>query len=635
MSVFINPGALPGGREWEASCAAAAAAADGGGGAAELLAENLACGASAVSGLVQVLTLLAVYGFVLYTASGLIAEGSELLLLVPSLRNIVGSVVLPVLGAIPDGCIVFFSGLGENAQEEISVGVGALAGSTSMLLTVPWFLSVLAGRVNIRPDGSMNYTRMHGRGRWAKLMPPGNASLPGTGVEPMSMVAISGKIMGLTAVTYLVIQAAAFSTGNFFAGSQTDASTAEAAAAERMPAALCFLVAIAFFAWYLYYQLTSAGDAEMEYRESMADAVCQKAIQHGDISLSAAFKGIWEAAEEVPHEGTGLQSGEHKRDRLRNLLKVFFRHYDVDGDGAISSQELHSLMMDLGEHPSGEQLEALVKQMDVDGSETIEFEEFVTAMPEYIRGVNAGAGRGGAAVQAVTPPVVDEAGDGQEGGEEEEEEEVPHDLRSDDPKKQIQNVLRRSFAMMLTGTFLVLVFSDPMVDVLGEVGRRIGVSSFYISFILAPLASNASELFAAYQYATKKTRKTITISFSTLLGAAILNNTVGACGAAFHLLSCWTRLVFAVRLSYILFTISTLFFSFVQFVLAIFMALIYLKGLAWNFTAETCSILFVECVMLYYSQKKVQTLRDGYIVLALFPMSLLIVVFMENVLGFD
>lgn len=526
MSFFINPGALPGGREWAESCKAAAA---GESDAAALLAENLACETSPATGLVQVLTLLAVYGFVLYTASGLIAEGSELLLLVPSLRNIVGSIVLPVLGAIPDGCIVFFSGLGENAQEEISVGVGALAGSTSMLLTVPWFLSVLAGRVNIRPDGSANYTRLHQRGRWAKLMPPGNANLDGTGVEPMRMVSISGKIMALTAVTYVVIQAAALSTGNYYTAKQTADSTAAAASAERYPAAFCFLVAIAFFVWYLYYQLTSSSDAEKEYRETIADAVCQKAIQHGDISLSAAFQGIWAAAEDVPDESSGLQAEEHKKERMRSLLRVFFRHYDINGDGSISSQELHSLMMDLGEHPSEARLAELVQTMDDDNSGTIEFEEFVAAMPGYIRSVNAGL------PAAESPPIADEAGtgNGENGpsgeGEvdgEEEEEEVPHDLRSDDPDKQIQNVLKRSFAMMLTGTLLVLIFSDPMVDVLGEVGRRIGVPAFYISFILAPLASNASELFAAYSYATKKTRKTVTISFSTLLGAAILNNTV-------------------------------------------------------------------------------------------------------------
>jgi hypothetical protein len=34
--------------------------------------------------------------------------------------------------AVPDGLIVFFSGMGENAQEELNVGVGSLAGSTVM-----------------------------------------------------------------------------------------------------------------------------------------------------------------------------------------------------------------------------------------------------------------------------------------------------------------------------------------------------------------------------------------------------------------------------------------------------------------------------------------------------------------------
>ena len=35
----------------------------------------------------------------------MISDGSELLLLVPSLAGLVGSVVLPVLGAVPDGAI--------------------------------------------------------------------------------------------------------------------------------------------------------------------------------------------------------------------------------------------------------------------------------------------------------------------------------------------------------------------------------------------------------------------------------------------------------------------------------------------------------------------------------------------------
>ena len=46
--------------------------------------------------------------------------------------------------------------------------------------------------------------------------------------------------------------------------------------------------------------------------------------------------------------------------------------------------------------------------------------------------------------------------------------------------------------MMGLGTLLVLIFSDPMVDVLGEIGNRTGIPAFYISFVLAPMASISS-----------------------------------------------------------------------------------------------------------------------------------------------
>lgn len=71
--------------------------------------------------------------------------------------------------------------------------------------------------------------------------------------------------------------------------------------------------------------------------------------------------------------------------------------------------------------------------------------------------------------------------------------------------------------MITLGTALVLLFSDPMVDVLSQFGLRIHVGAFYVSFVLAPMASNASELIAAFNYAQKKTKKTITISLSTLV----------------------------------------------------------------------------------------------------------------------
>ena len=49
--------------------------------------------------------------------------------------------------------------------------------------------------------------------------------------------------------------------------------------------------------------------------------------------------------------------------------------------------------------------------------------------------------------------------------------------------------------------------------------------AFYVAFVLAPLASNASELIAAYSYAAKKTPRTIGIALSALTGAGSMNNT--------------------------------------------------------------------------------------------------------------
>ena len=125
---------------------------------------------------------------------------------------------------------------------------------------------------------------------------------------------------------------------------------------------------------------------------------------------------------------------------------------------------------------------------------------------------------------------------------------------------------------MGVGSLLILFFSDPTVTVMQDIADRIGISSFYVSFALAPLASNFVEVLAAYNFAKKKTRSSITVSLTNLLGAVILNNT---------------------------------------FVLAIFMILMLMRGLQWTFTIETAAILAVQLLVGISTQKKVYTLLDG------------------------
>ena len=57
------------------------------------------------------LFVMAAYGFILFKAAVLIGDGSEKLLLIYG-PGIVGGLVIPILGAVPDGAIVLVSGLG-------------------------------------------------------------------------------------------------------------------------------------------------------------------------------------------------------------------------------------------------------------------------------------------------------------------------------------------------------------------------------------------------------------------------------------------------------------------------------------------------------------------------------------------
>jgi len=179
--------------------------------------------------------------------------------------------------------------------------------------------------------------------------------------------------------------------------------------------------------------------------------------------------------------------------------------------------------------------------------------------------------------------------------EEEEETEMPDDLVDLSPEQQQAAIMSRAFTMMGLGTALILVFSDPMVEVLGNVGQRIGVPPFYISFVLAPLASNASELIASVTYAKKKTKKTITVALSALEGAACMNNT---------------------------------------FCLAIFMGLIYFKGLAWKFSAETAAILIVEFIVGLIAMRATMSMMTGVFILSLFPLSIIFIAYLESI-GYD
>lgn len=536
-------------------------------------------------------------------ASNLISEGSDLLLLVPSLRGLVGGVVLPILGAVPDGAIMLFSGLGniESAQESLSVGVGALAGSTIMLLTVSWSLCVFAGRVDFLDDGTPAYLSK------PKLKEKNSmsADLACTGISISKEVKHGAIIMIMTTLPYFIIQIPAL----FLHGEPAE----EVAAGEKYWALGGLLICVSGFISYLYYQIIMSREGEDRLHRT---EVIKNMMQSGKVSLSGALIDIVRTFDEEDkvktketdanyHQMQGSIKkldddvpSEEVKNYLRDVLKDIYRKYDKDGDGGLTVTEFSFFLRDFNESIKEGDIRTLFTSYDTNGDGEICLDEFIHACYRIIKSsqkpINYRASM--TEVDRAHNSFVESCRFSNEfQDDEDEEEDLPEDITDLSPQEQQKAIKKKAAYMLLLGTITVLIFADPMVDVMQEVAVRVNVPPFYVSFVLAPLASNLSEVVASQYYAAKKTQKTITVALTTLEGAASMNNT---------------------------------------FCLSIFMALIYFRGLAWQYTSETIAIVVSQLLVGFLTYTDTMTTARGLLILSIFPLSLLLVAGLEAV-GFD
>jgi len=167
--------------------------------------------------------------------------------------------------------------------------------------------------------------------------------------------------------------------------------------------------------------------------------------------------------------------------------------------------------------------------------------------------------------------------------EEEEEDELELHLTN-------QELLLQSVSLLTLGTVLCAIFSDPMVSVIQNFSTTIHIKPFYVSFVITPIASNASEVYASLLFARKKTTETASLALSALYGACCMNST---------------------------------------FVLCIFCILVYAQELKWTFSAETLVILLTILVVGIVGSRETIFVWQACIVLSMFPLSLLLVALLE------
>ncbi|XP_052273949.1 calmodulin-beta-like isoform X2 [Dreissena polymorpha] len=61
-------------------------------------------------------------------------------------------------------------------------------------------------------------------------------------------------------------------------------------------------------------------------------------------------------------------------------FRTAFDMFDKDGDNTISARELGTVMRSLGQNPTEQELRDMINEVDMDGSQTIDFGEFCMMM---------------------------------------------------------------------------------------------------------------------------------------------------------------------------------------------------------------------------------------------------------------
>jgi Ca2+/Na+ antiporter len=522
-------------------------------------------------------SLLVIYGFMLLKAAQLLSDGSELLLAVMS-PGIIGGLVLPILGALPDAMLVIVSGLGASqaeAQHEVLVGMGLVAGSSIMVLTVLWGSCLILGRCDLVPHPTTGQLIAKDRTLTQGF------NLTKTGVTNDRQTKWASWIMMSTLLSLFVAQFPRLFRLN------TDG---------RMFVAAGAVVAVLGLCGYITYQIMVPWVQEKRIKRA----------RHRYFKILTLNK----AAEMTKSKQWGsLCNSNHEPNE--EVMKKLFGHFD-DGDGLLTRAELKSLMVGLGlnrhngQVPDEEDLEHWMSEFDVDNDGKITEAEFLRAIRRWMknstsrkpkrRAVSSSDGSSpepdnenwdfeaqNAKMHYTT--LEDEANDDDDEDDEEGKEGAPS-------RKQI---IIKAICFLIAGAALAAIFADPLVDAIGGFSRASGISPFFISFIATPLATNSSEAISSLIFAKKKRKKNISMTYSQIYGAVTMNNTM---------------------------------------CLGIFLLIVYFRHLLWDFSAEVSVIFFATLIMGSVAAfRTTLPLWMAFIGLALYPLSIALVAFLDYVCG--
>lgn len=497
------------------------------------------------------LFLIVVYGYLMFLAATFLSNGSELLLEILG-PGLIGGLFLPVLGALPDAMLILVSGLSgstETAQSQVSVGIGLLAGSTVMLLTVIWGACVIVGKCDIENHVAKDLQDTKG------------FSLTGSGVSTDVWTCYAAIIMAVSVLPFLVVQLPQLLHSN---------------SGRHFAVLIALIVSVALLISYCLYQ------------------VFQPWIQRRRLAFAKHKRVISGILKHLKMRALGRLCNDDGTVNTEVLRKLF-NTIDDDKDGYLSHLELRALVIGIRFEEinlnEDDALEKVMKDFDTSRDCQISFDEFLNGISRWLD-----EAKGSRASQA-GPGTMKYLNDFHEQTKRE------HYFLGEQSDEIVEGVDNpqwtsiKAVLLLLLGTVIAAVFADPLVDAVDNFSGATSIPSFFISFIALPLATNSSEAVSAIIFASRKKLRSASLTFSELYGAVTMNNVL---------------------------------------CLSVFLALVYVRGLTWDFSSEVLVILIVCIVMgILGSLRTTFPLWTCLIAFLLYPLSLALVYVLDYIFGWS
>ncbi|KAJ8556066.1 hypothetical protein K7X08_022824 [Anisodus acutangulus] len=591
--------------------------------------------------------LIVVYEYLLFHGECYVAMGGERIFKILGPNSVFGASAFHILGFLPEVLILLASGLlnsKEVAQEYVLTGVGLLAGSTILLLTLIWGTCVFVGSQQSTTSVTSNPNPSAGLNHMQNHLERFLSQWTGAGMVTDLETCYTARIMVLFVIPLIIILVPTI--------------LHLSATPKRIFIILSLVISIVFLLSYFFYQIFQPWiqKRRLEYikhehfvvdiLKHVQEHTIEKLLQEDGSPNTPAIRKLFEEGDQdgdkfisVPElkqlfmkirsrklyqdkdyktdevmeefdldddgmidvdefvkgftrwidetkDAMGksyhsirslkyiyeilqpwLKKKREEHEMMKHILSDIFQHvestakgtlYTEDGkpnidairklfesidhnkDNVISRAELRQLITNIkfGTAPLDldEKVDRIIKQFDVSGDEMISVEEFIMGFSQYLH-------------HSLSP----------------ESKDYIYQKNWEMAEKLLQKETDRSaiawmkaILLLVIGIVILGLLAEPLIKSVGSFSRAINVPSFFISFILVPLATNARIAISAINEASRKKQRTNSLTLSEIYGGVFTNNMLG---------------------------------------LTVLLSLIYFRGLAWNFSAEVLSVLLVCGIM--------------------------------------